>query len=62
MKQIKKLNKSLNYRRGMFNDKNIDTLAQVITLLLDKSDEQTDVINHLLEENENLKQKLKNSN
>lgn len=46
----------------MFNDKNIDTLAQVITLLLDKSDEQTDVINHLLEENENLKQKLKNSN
>ena len=57
MEKIRKLNKYIKFRPGIFNDKNTEKLASIISDLLEKSDEQTETINKLIDELNNAKEK-----
>lgn len=54
---LNKLNLSFRYRKGIFNDKNLELIAKTISILIEQSNLQTDAINKLLKEKK--KEKIK---
>lgn len=57
---LNKLNLSFRYRKGIFNDKNLELIAKAISILIEQSDINTEAINDLLKKNKELEKKLEN--
>ena len=58
---IKEIKKRLEYNDGLFSNSSYKNIAIMVNELINKSNEQTKVINQLLKENQELKEKLKSS-
>lgn len=57
---LNKLNLLFRYRKGIFNDKNLELIAKAISILIEQSDINTEAINDLLKKNKELEKKLEN--
>lgn len=57
---LNKLNLSFRYRKGIFNDKNLELIAKTISILIEQSDINTEAINDLLKKNKELEKKPEN--
>lgn len=58
---IKEIKTKVIYNQGLFENSSYKNLAKIVNTLIDKSNEQTKEINRLTLENEELKEKLLNS-
>lgn len=58
---ISKLKVTMKLKPGIFENHTLKTLATAINMLIEKSNEQTEIINQLVKENEELKSNIKKS-
>lgn len=49
---------NLNYQEGIFGNSSYKNIVIIVNKLIEKSNEQTKVINRLIEENKELKEKI----